>query len=54
MINVVGTPIVENYVNSCHGNHAIFQSAIEFIFAGKNSLHLNLYNLVHKSSYNII
>ena len=32
----------------------LFHSAIEFIFAGKNSLHLNLYNLVKQSSNNIV
>ena len=29
MINFVGTPLIKNQVNSCHGNNA----AIEFIFA---------------------
>ena len=33
MINFVGTPLVKNPVNSCHGNNAFFHSAIEFIFA---------------------
>ena len=26
------TPILKNFVNGCHGNHASFHSAIEFIF----------------------
>ena len=34
VINIVGTPLVKNQVNSCHGNHAFFHSAIEFICAG--------------------
>ena len=53
MISFVGTPLVKNHVNSCHGNHAFFHSKIEFIFAGKNSLHLNLCILVKQSSNNI-
>ena len=28
-----------NHVNSCHGNNAFFQNAIEFILYDKNSLH---------------
>ena len=46
MINFVGAPLVKNHVNNCPGNHAYFHSATEFIFAGKNSLLLNLCNLV--------
>ena len=53
MINFVGTLLVKNHVNSCHGNHAVFHSEIEFIFAGENSLHLNLYYIVKQSSNNI-
>ena len=26
------TPILKNCVNGCHGNHALFHSAIKFIF----------------------
>ena len=33
------TPMLKNHVNGCHGNHAFFHSAIEFIFEDKNSLH---------------
>ena len=33
------TPMLKNRVNGCHGNHAFFHSAIEFIFEDKNSLH---------------
>ena len=33
MINFVGTPLIKNPVNSCHGNNVFFHSAIEFIFA---------------------
>ena len=32
------TPMLKNRVNGCHGNHAFFHSAIEFIFEDKNSL----------------
>ena len=53
MINFVGTSLVKNHVNSCHRNHAFFHSKTEFIFAGKNSLHLNLCILVKQSSNNI-
>ena len=53
MINFVGTPRVKNHVNSCHGSHAFFHIEIEFIFAGKTFLHLNLCNLVKHSSNNI-
>ena len=31
--------MLKNRVNGCHGNHAFFHSAIEFIFEDKNSLH---------------
>ena len=31
--------MLKNHVNGCHGNHAFFHSAIEFIFEDKNSLH---------------
>ena len=31
--------MLKNRVNDCHGNHAFFHSAIEFIFEDKNSLH---------------
>ena len=30
--------MLKNRVNGCHGNHAFFHSAIEFIFEDKNSL----------------
>ena len=53
MINFVGTPRVKNHVNSCHGSHAFFHIEIEFIFAGKTFLHLNLRNLVKQPSNNI-
>ena len=33
------TPMLKNRFNGCHGNHAFFHSAIEFIFEDKNSLH---------------
>ena len=33
------TPMLKNHVNGCHGNHAFFHSAKEFIFEDKNSLH---------------
>ena len=33
------TPMLKNRVNGCHGNHAFFHCAIEFIFEDKNSLH---------------
>ena len=52
MINFVGTPFVKNQVNSCHGIWH-FNSVIEFIFAGKYSLHLYLCNIVKQSSKNI-
>ena len=32
-------PMLKNRFNGCHGNHAFFHSAIEFIFEDKNSLH---------------
>ena len=44
---------VKNHVNSCHGSHTFFHIEIEFIFAGKTFLHLNLCNLVMQSSNNI-
>ena len=31
--------MLKNRVNGCHGNHAFFYSAIEFIFEDKTSLH---------------
>ena len=31
--------MLKNRFNGCHGNHAFFHSAIEFIFEDKNSLH---------------
>ena len=31
------TPMLKNRFNGCHGNHAFFHSAIEFIFEDKNS-----------------
>ena len=31
--------MLKNRVNGCHGNHAFFHSAIEFISEDKNSLH---------------
>ena len=30
--------MLKNCINGCHGNHAFFHSAIEFIFEDKNSL----------------
>ena len=53
VVNFVGTPRVKNHVNSYHGSHAFFHIEIEFIFAGKTFLHLNLCNLVKQSSNNI-
>ena len=32
-------PMLKNHVNGCHGNHAFFHRAKEFIFDDKNSLH---------------
>ena len=29
------TPMLKNRFNGCHGNHAFFHSAIEFIFEDK-------------------
>ena len=31
-------PMLKNHVNGCHGNHAFFHNAIQFIFDDKNSL----------------
>ena len=33
------TPMLKNRVNGCHGNHAFFHSAIEFIFEDNFFLH---------------
>ena len=33
------TLMLKNRFKGCHGNHAFFHSAIEFIFEDKNSLH---------------
>ena len=39
MINFVCTPLLKNHVNGCHGNHAFFHKANEFILEEKHSLH---------------
>ena len=52
VVNFVGTPRVKNHVKSYHGRHAFSHIEIEFIFAGKTFLHLNLCNLVKQSSNN--